>query len=493
MIRNTIKNYLETQPNRIVIKEIDGKYYTLDQLKSDIETFSLKLKSIVGNCSGKVFGVAMRSSYEWIYTMLAIHRIEGILLPVPIEFSDEQIKSLMGKSTMVFVDSPEGKERINKIIPDMPCLISDQVITDLNVSLDVYSNETISTDIVSIIHTSGTTSNPKGVLIRDEAVDILVKNVIDKLPNQPLHYLSIVPMSLLIEQVLGVYIPILTNGSITIMPKSYKEYGSASGNAKDYLDLIRKSDINFLYLPPKLIEEIDESLINSELIEIFGKNRPHIITGGAKVSENVLQRLENKGVSVFEAYGLSENSSIISLNSPSERRIGSAGKLLKGIVPKFHNGELLVKTPTLCAGYYNADDTSCDLTDGYLHTGDIAHIEDGFLYITGRKKHVIILSTARNISPEWVEGIYKESPLLDDIIVLGEGQQELGAVILTSSDKSLIKGELHKYDKNLAGFARVNKFVVINDIQDFRNKFYTVTGRPKRKEIELAFISKIYS
>lgn len=73
------------------------------------------------------------------------------------------------------------------------------------------------------------------------------------------------------------------------------------------------------------------------------------------------------------------------------------------------DGELRVRTPTLCAGYYNSDDTSCELTDGYLHTGDIAEIVDGFLYITGRKKHVIILSTARNISPEWVETVYMKA------------------------------------------------------------------------------------
>lgn len=185
-------------------------------------------------------------------------------------------------------------------------------------------------------------------------------------------------MSLLIEQVLGVFIPILSGGTLTLMPKGIAEYGSASGNARHYLELIAPNEPNFLYLPPKLLEEANLLLETHTREQLFGNNQPHIITGGAKIPASVLHELDAKGVQVFEAYGLSENSSIISLNSPAERQLGSAGKLLDGIEPKFVDGELLVKTPTLCAGYYNSDDTSCDLSDGYLHTGDIADLRDGF-------------------------------------------------------------------------------------------------------------------
>ena len=492
MITEIIEKYLNNQPDRVIIKEMNGKEYTIHQINDDVNNFAVRLKSMVGDCNGRVFGVAMRSSYEWIYTMLAIHKVGGVLLPVPIEFSDDQIESLMNKSTVVFVNNQSTRGRIKKILPNKPCIISSQLLNGTVEVVKIQSGERIGKGIVSIIHTSGTTSKPKGVMIRDEAVGLLVKNVMGRLPQKPLNYLSIVPMSLLIEQVLGIYIPILSGGTISLMPESFVEYGSASGNSTLYLSLIERSSPNFLYLPPKLLEEANLLLSTTEVERIFGHSTPHIITGGAKIPEKVLHQLEDKGVCVYEAYGLSENSSIISLNSPTQRRIGSVGKLLEGIEPKFVNGELLVKTPTLCAGYYSSDDTSCDLSDGYLHTGDIAEMRDGFLYITGRKKHVIILSTARNISPEWVEGIYKESSLIDDVIVMGEGMDEPCAVVLSKEHESTIKSEIARLNNKLADFARVDRITVINDIQNFRDRFYTVTGRPRRKDIENTYMTSMY-
>ena len=493
MITKKMQDYLTGTPDRVVIKEMNGRSYTLYELRNDVNRLASALEERVGRCERKVFGIAMRSCYEWVYTLLAIQKVGGVLLPVPIEFSDDQIESLLGKASAVFVSDEKTKSRMAHILPSKPCFIPAQLVTGQTHEAWSHEDERLAEGIVSVIHTSGTTSKPKGVLIRDEAVGLLVDNVMKRLPQQPLHYFSIVPMSLLIEQVLGVFIPILSGGTLTLMPKGIAEYGSASGNARHYLELIAPNEPNFLYLPPKLLEEANLLLETHTREQLFGNNQPHIITGGAKIPASVLHELDAKGVQVFEAYGLSENSSIISLNSPAERQLGSAGKLLDGIEPKFVDGELLVKTPTLCAGYYNSDDTSCDLSDGYLHTGDIADLRDGFLYITGRKKHVIILSTARNISPEWVENVYKESPLIDDMIVMGEGKDEPCALVLSSADAPTVRAEMAKLEHRLADFARIDRIQVINDISDFREQFYTVTGRPRRAEIEARFLDSLYA
>lgn len=493
MITKKMQDYLAAAADRVVIREMNGRSYTLRELGEDVSRLAEALEARVGNCDRKVFGIAMRSCYEWVSTLLAIQKVGGVLLPVPIEFSDDQIESLLGKACAVFVSDEGTANRLRQILPTKPCFIPDQLISGGVHDEWVADDELLADGIVSVIHTSGTTSKPKGVLIRDEAVGLLVDNVIKRLPQRPLHYFSIVPMSLLIEQVLGVFIPILSGGTLTLMPKGVPEYGSKSGNARQYLELIAPNEPNFLYLPPKLLEEANLLLEDHTPRQLFGGNSPHIITGGAKIPASVLYELDAKGIQVFEAYGLSENSSIISLNSPAERRLGSAGKLLDGIEPKLVDGELLVKTPTLCAGYYNADDTSCDLSDGYLHTGDIAEFKEGFLYITGRKKHVIILSTARNISPEWVENVYKESPLLDDMIVMGEGKDEPCALVLSSADEAAVRTEMARLEHRLADFAHVRKIRVINDIDGFRNQFYTVTGRPRRSDIEAHFLDSMYA
>ncbi|ALL67626.1 Long-chain-fatty-acid--CoA ligase [Paraburkholderia caribensis MBA4] len=462
------------------------------ELRSDIERIASQLQAAYGPCDGLVFGIAMRSSYAWVATMLAIFRVKAVLLPVPIEFSDDQIASLLNKATAIFVENDVTERRISGILPGMSCLKTDGRAVENWPADGMKAAERIEAGICGIIHTSGTTSKPKGVKIRDEAVGVLVTNVLKRVPAGPLHYLSVVPMSLLIEQVLGVFLPVLSGGSLTLMPKHYVEYGARSGNAQDYLRLIAQASPNFMYLPPKLLEEADTLLNACSRESLFGNCDPHIITGGAKIPASVLKSLDRRGVQVYEAYGLSENSSIISLNHPGHRKIGSAGTFLDGIKPVLIDGELRVRTPTLCAGYYNSDDTSCELTDGYLHTGDLAEIRDGYLYITGRKKHVIILSTARNISPEWVETIYKESPAIDDIIVMGEGREEPAAIVLSTHGEAIVRREMQRLEGRLADFARVRRIRVIREIDLFRKRYYTVTGRPRRQKIECDLAASLY-
>lgn len=488
MIRDRMSEYLRVAPDRPAITEMDGRTHTLHELRENVLVLARHLEQAFGPCDGLIFGIAMRSSYEWVAVMLALAQVKAVLLPVPLEFSDDQIGSLLGKASAVFVAADQAEHRLASLLPQTPRLRPGNHASWRKGA----PGERVEANLFGIIHTSGTTSKPKGVKILDRALGTLVSNVLKRVPDGPLHYLSIVPMSLLIEQVLGVFLPLLSGGSLTLMPAHVPEYGARSGNARTYLELIRRADPNFLYLPPKLLEEADALMTEESQSSSLGKG-VHIITGGAKIPVPVLQSLEDRGVQVYEAYGLSENSSIISMNHPGHRRHGSAGTFLDGIVPRWKDGELLVHTPTLCAGYYNSDDTSCELTDGYLHTGDLAEMRDGYLYITGRKKHVIILSTARNISPEWVESIYKESAFIDDLIVMGEGREQPAAVVLSRYPIDLVRAEMTRLDAKLAEFARVEKVLLIDRIDQFRRDYYTVTGRPRRQLIEDLFAPELYS
>lgn len=489
-ITTVVAQALHDSPDRVFIREFGGVEYTIANLRKKVDEIADGLSATFGDCNRLVIGVAMRSSYEWVAAMFAIMKVHAVLLPVPLEFSDEQIGSLLGKAAAVFVGEITTSDRMKRILPGTLCLTCDAPV---GAAQDTNGHERIEEGIFGIIHTSGTTSKPKGVKIRDEAVGLLIRHVQQRLPSRPLNYLSIVPMSLLIEQVFGIFLPLVTGGSLILMPKGVSEYGAQSGNAACYLDLVAKAKPDFLYLPPKLLEEADAKLDTNGIRAVFGEPVPHIITGGAKVPLAILRSLDGKGLPVYEAYGLSENSSIISLNSPEKRMIGSAGHLLNGIESRIVDGELLVKTPTLCAGYYNTDDTACDLSDGYLHTGDIAEIQDGFLYITGRKKHVIILSTARNISPEWVETIYKDSPLIDDIIVIGDGYSEPAAIVLSGASEEAVRAEMATRHSKLADFARITRIHVEPNISSFRKQFYTVTGRPRRNAIAEAFGARLYA
>lgn len=490
-LKETVFKILESNKNHIFVNQIDGPKWTLGELLNDINELLNTLKSSKINLEKNICGIAMYSSYEWIVTNFAILLSGGISLPVPLDFADEQIENLLDKADYCIVQNKTVGQRIKKILHDqniiLPCGSFYYQGNKRGKKGIVADNDKFK-DVIKIIHTSGTTSNPKGVMIRGEAVHLLIRNLIEKVESsKPLNYLSLVPMSLLIEQVLGIYMPLFSNGSIILMPKYVKEFGNQSEKPETYINLISKAQPNFIYLPPKLLESAINLIEKTSASAVLGKECPHIITGGAKVDTDLIHRYDKKGVVIYEAYGLSENSSVVSINSPSDIKYGSVGKMLPGIEAKIVDGELIIKSPTIFAGYYNEDSTACDITNSnYLKTGDVAYFdEEGFLYITGRKKNVIILSNARNVSPEWVESTFKNSNLIDEIVVFGDNMDALSAIILPKiqTESALLKEEIERTNLKIPQFAQLKKYYIINNGSDFKKNYFTVTGRPMRQKI----------
>lgn len=195
---------------------------------------------------------------------------------------------------------------------------------------------------------------------------------------------------------------------------------------------------------------------------------------------------------VFEAYGLSENSSIISLNFRQPNGVSVRPASCSTASVWLVDGELLVRIAYVMRRLLQRRRHGLRSVRWLPAHRDIAELRDGYLYITGRKKHVIILSTARNISPEWVENVYKKL-LVDDMIVMGEGKDEPCAIVLSGAGSDQVRREMERLEHRLADFARVRQIRVIEDIAQFREQFYTVTGRPRRAEIEARFIDQMYA
>lgn len=502
-LSHSIKTILGNCSSQIFVKQLNGRTWSLLDMSKDVTNLIDKLRGQNLALTGKVVGIAMRSSYEWIIADFAALVSDAIALPVPLDFSDEQIFSLLEHTDYCLIQDEKIGERLKTILSQQTLVLPNGNLYYKGKKV-TEKNHNIDSSVIKIIHTSGTTSRPKGVKIKDEAVRILVKNLLCSVGEpRPLHYLSLVPMSLLIEQVLGIYMPLFSGGTVTLMPEEMREFGGQSDNVENYLALIKKSEPNFIYLPPKLLEASIKKIGESSVTTLFGNTIPHIITGGAKVNIEILKQFADNNIKIYEAYGLSENSSVISINSPAQYKLGTVGKLLPGIEAKFEEGELLIKSPTLCAGYFTKDSTACDFTeDGFLKTGDIAHFdEENFLCITGRKKHLIILSNARNISPEWVESIFKESRYIDEIIVFGDGMDTLAAVIVPVSTNEAVSNEvfnkvpaeIDRLNLKLPTFARIESYVVIENSGSFKQNYFTVTGRPKRSEIFRDFSLCLYN
>lgn len=483
---NKIFKYLKENPEQLWL--INGsKETSCSQVIKDVDSLKIKLENILNVSLKKlIVGIAIKTSYEFILSDLLCLFEDAVSLPVPLDFDDSQIRSLLQHVDIVLVKTDSDLNRINSILPDKPVININKNSTD-KLQIVVKGNHALPKNIIKIIHTSGTTTSPKGVLIKDESLSILVDKLLSVFPQHALKYASFLPMSLLVEQIFAIYCTLLTGGKLAILPDHIKEFGSHFDKASVYLDFICHHLPNFLYFPPMLLEDLKQS----DYLEKISKEGFYI-TGGAKINHATLQDLDKKGIKIYEGYGLSETTSVVSINGLIDRKIGTAGKILPHLNYKIVNHELLLKGSTLCGGYFNKDESSCKIDkEGYLHTGDLVEVDqDRYLTIKGRKKNLLILSNARNISPEWVEDKLKKFDEIEDCVILGEGQAYLTALILSNKTWH-IESQINAVNSELPAFAKIKNFICIADVNQFRKKYFTVTGRPRRSLIHMEYKNEL--
>lgn len=330
-------------------------------------------------------------------------------------------------------------------------------------------------DTALIIYTSGTTGAPKGVQTTfgnmTSQVWGMAKVLPEILPHDNVNLLSILPMNHLFELTVG-FSTFLNRGSSIFYPQSLKP--------KDVLGDMREKKIDFMIVVPafmKLLKNTIEAEIKSlpadekllfeksyaaaeyitdysikrqlfkSILAKFGGNFYGFISGGAPLDPTVGEFFERIGIKVFQCYGLSETSPIISVDRGDDRKLLSVGPVLDSYEAKIdeNTGELLVKGPSVMKGYYNNQEKTEEVLepDGWLHTGDIAEFDaDGRLYITGRIKNMIVLSGGKKVFPEEVEAVLEKNPNFAEICVFGatrtsgakDGTEEIMTVIVPTED-----------------------------------------------------------
>jgi long-chain acyl-CoA synthetase len=205
--------------------------------------------------------------------------------------------------------------------------------------------------------------------------------------------------------------------------------------------------------------------------KVFGEKLNRIFTGGAHLDPYYIGEFEKYGIEVYEGYGMSECSPVISSNKAGECKVGSIGKPLPNVEVRFENGEILVRGTSVMKGYYNMpEETGETLKDGWLHTGDKGYMdEDGFLFINGRVKNLIILSNGENISPEEIETKLALNDLIDEIIVTGEDNLLTARIypeqtVVEGMSKEEIRSALQKilddYNKQQPTYKQLSRLVV---------------------------------
>lgn len=321
-----------------------------------------------------------------------------------------------------------------------------------------------------IVYTSGTTGNPKGVMISFGNIYSQLKDfeAVLKMNNKNT-LVSILPLNHLLELNVG-FFGMLYMGAKVVYIKSLspKEISNVMKETKAtnmlvvplFVKMLKSSvekeirkqpkaaqdAFNLMYKVAKFMPQKVRRLMFKSVIDGFGGKLECFVCGGAPLDLDVAEFFERIGIPVYQGYGLTETSPTITTNYPNNNKSGSVGRPLPSVTVKIaENGEILATGPNLMQGYWGKPEMTAEVIDenGWFHTGDIGEIDkQGYLYITGRIKNMIVLGGGKKIFPEEVEAVLEKSPLIKELCVLAlkiksgnkAGTEEVGAVIVPSDD-----------------------------------------------------------
>lgn len=473
------------------LKKKDIQSISYGGLMKNVEAVRKGLKS--EGLSGKHIALIGASSLEWITAYLAV--VTGTTVAVPLDAalpaddlidlinrSDSEALFIAPKNLAAFADLKTSCPKLKHIWT----LAEDTDKTENASSKDVeiqsvYSllkKGEISVDdfvapeadaVATIIYTSGTTGKSKGVMLTQNNLATNVENVkytaepgTTLLSVLPIHHAFCLVMDWLKGFSLGTTICI--NDSLLHMVKNMSVF-------KPYVMLMVPLMVETIY---KRLAAVDENIPKPMVAaNVFGGNLKIIFTGGAHLDPFYIEKFAQYGVDVLEGYGMSECSPVISSNLPGDSKAGSIGRPLANAQVKFEDGEILVKGSSVMKGYYKMPkETEETLVDGWLHTGDKGYIdEDGFLFINGRVKNLIILSNGENISPEEIENKLALYDLVGEVIVTGENngltariypEQELVAAQGLSEEdiKQKLQGYMDEYNRKQPTYRQITGLVV---------------------------------
>lgn len=322
-------------------------------------------------------------------------------------------------------------------------------------------------DVSMIVYTSGTTGKSKGVMLTQCNLYSNIEAVLyDEDPG--LVFLSVLPVHhafcLVMDWLNGFWM-----GSVLCINDNLMHMVRNIGIFRPDVMLMVPLMLETIYkrlkalgtgVPPKALAQ-----------KVFGPRLNRIFTGGAHLDPYYIDEFEKYGIKIYEGYGMSECSPVITTNREGNCKKGSIGKPLSNVEVKFEDGEIVVRGTSVMKGYYKMDkETAETLRDGWLHTGDKGYMdEDGFIFINGRVKNLIILSNGENISPEEIEGKLALNDLIGEIIVTGEDnlltariypEQELVADMSEEEVAAALQAILDGYNKSQPTYKQLSRLVV---------------------------------
>jgi long-chain acyl-CoA synthetase len=406
-----------------------GFTYTYNQLLKQIDYYSYFFKDSI---NGKVV-IFSENRPEWVFAFYASWKNAQIVVPIDYMSVTEEVAYILNdcKPGLIFCSQDRYAiidEAIKLTNPNIKVITFERAGIDLTVGDYKVAplNITDATKTAVIIYTSGTTGAPKGVMLSFNNLLANFDGVVNKVPiyTKNDRIMMLLPLHHIFPLMGTMLLPLFSGGTIAMSP-SLAPQDIAATLFDNQITIVIGVPRLYNALRKSIVDKIKASLIASILFFLakkinsksfsktifktvhtkLGGCLKYFVSGGAAISPDVVRDFQALGIEVLEGYGMTEAAPMITFTRPSKTKFGSAGHALPGIDVKFIDGEIIAKGSNIMQGYYNKpQETDEILKDGWLYTGDIGHIDKkGHIFITGRKKDIIILSNGKNINPEEIE------------------------------------------------------------------------------------------
>ena len=493
-----------------------------------------------GLAVGDRVAIMAKNGPDWVYFDQAAHALGLVVVPLYVDDRPDNVAYCLNDSDVrvILVEGPEQQTKLKEVADRIPRVQRIVSVKELAQWLPASAEPRppVKVDghaLATIVYTSGTTGKPKGVMLSHQNMlqnAVAGLAVYDVFPEDV--FLSFLPLSHMLERTVGYYLTMIS-GSIVAFARSIQQLGedfrtqqptiivsvprvferlhgqltatleSASPTRRTLFrhahevgwDLFQWQQKRGPWKPSLLLWPVFKALVARKLLERMGGRLRLCISGGAALNPQIAHTFIGLGLPICQGYGLTEAAPIVSVNLLDRNDPASIGMPLPGVEVKLGEKDvLMVRGPNVMQGYWRNPEATAKVLrpDGWLDTGDQARMKDGFIYITGRIKEIIVLGNGEKVPPVDMELAIQLDPLFEQALVIGEGKPFLSALLVLNpaqkeklgkvDDKAIVNRVMAQL-KDFPGYAQIRRVALLDEPWTIDNGLLTSTMKPKRPVI----------
>ncbi len=474
-----LRQHAATMPSKVALQDDTGTL-TYGELLTEIEWLAGQLRQH----GPRVIAILADNGRAWALADLAAHTAGIPTIPLPLFFSAAQIEHVLRTAgvDLVLTDQPE---RIQAALqqPDLPMTPFYGSLSRVQLPAGRPPAPPLAAGTRKVTFTSGTTGEPKGVCLSQAVMETVAASLgCASDASRDDRHLCLLPLATLLENVGGLYTPLLAGATVCLPQLASVGLSGSSGlDVGRMVAALCAWQASTAIMVPQMLQAV---VAASRAGAILPASLRYLAVGGAPVASRLLDHAQALGLPVHEGYGLSECGSVVAVSRRKATRAGSVGRPLPHVRIDFaDDGEILVRGIPWLGYLGEANDpqaTEC------IATGDLGYLDaDGFLFLTGRKKNMFITAFGRNVAPEWVEGELAAHPGIAQAAIFGEARPFNCAVIVPhpGTTHGDIAAALDTANLRLPDYAQVRAWIPATDAFTPGNGLSTPNGRLRRPAI----------